>query len=83
VFDVSDDDHNGADIAMVRDLMAALNGEADFPVTVSRLGPFKALEIPLETLCESYELVRGAVVRRQLLCWVDDNYFCRSTTTTL
>lgn len=44
-FSVSESDHNGADVAMARDLMAALSNEAEFPVS-----PFQAIEAGLTVM---------------------------------
>jgi len=44
-FSVSESDHNGADVAMARDLMAALANEAEFPVS-----PFQAIEAGLTVM---------------------------------
>lgn len=44
-FSISETDHNGADVAMAEDLIAALKGEADFPVS-----PFEAIEAGLTVM---------------------------------
>ena len=44
-YQTSESDHNGADVAMARDLMAALAGEAEFPVS-----PFQAIEAGLTVM---------------------------------
>jgi predicted dehydrogenase len=44
-FSVSESDHNGADVAMARDLIAALSNEAEFPVS-----PFQAIEAGLTVM---------------------------------
>jgi hypothetical protein len=44
-FPISDHDHNGGDVAMARDLIAALEDETQFPVT-----PFQAIEAGLTVM---------------------------------
>ena len=56
-YQTSESDHNGADVAMARDLMAALNGEAEFPVS-----PFQAIEAGLTVMAIDKALSMGQVV---------------------
>jgi predicted dehydrogenase len=44
-FSVSESDHNGADVAMARDLIATLANEAEYPVS-----PFQAIEAGLTVM---------------------------------
>jgi predicted dehydrogenase len=56
-FDLSEDDHNGADVAMVQDLVAALSGEAAFPVSA-----FHALEAGLTVMAVDRAMHEGRVI---------------------
>ncbi|MBP6011816.1 MAG: Gfo/Idh/MocA family oxidoreductase [Alphaproteobacteria bacterium] len=56
-FQVSESDHNGADFAMARDLIAALEDEAEFPVS-----PFQAIEAGLTVMAIDKALALGQVV---------------------
>lgn len=56
-FDTSEDDHNGADVAMVKDLMAALSGEARFPVSA-----FHAIEAGLTVMSIDRAMHEGRVI---------------------
>jgi predicted dehydrogenase len=56
-FDLSEDDHNGADVAMVQDLMAALNGTAAYPVSA-----FHALEAGLTVMAVDRAMHEGRVI---------------------
>jgi predicted dehydrogenase len=56
-FNVSESDHNGADVAMARDLIAALAGDADFPVS-----PFQAIEAGLTVMAIDKAQALGQVV---------------------
>ena len=56
-FGVSESDHNGADVAMARDLLAALGNEADFPVS-----PFQAIEAGLTVMAIDKAQALGQVV---------------------
>lgn len=56
-FEISDIDHNGADVAMAKDLIAALNGEAVFPVS-----PYHAIEAGLSVMAIDKALAGGHVV---------------------
>lgn len=56
-FAVSESDHNGADVAMARDLIAALAGEAEFPVS-----PFQAIEAGLTVMAIDKAQALGQVV---------------------
>ena len=56
-YDTSESDHNGADVAMARDLMAALAGEAEFPVS-----PFQAIEAGLTVMAIDKAMTLGQVV---------------------
>jgi hypothetical protein len=56
-FGVSESDHNGADVAMARDLTAALAGEAEFPVS-----PFQAIEAGLTVMAIDKAQALGQVV---------------------
>jgi predicted dehydrogenase len=53
----SESDHNGADVAMARDLMAALENEAEFPVS-----PFQAIEAGLTVMAIDKAMALGQVV---------------------
>jgi len=53
----TEDNHNGADQAMARDLRAALAGEAAFPVT-----PWDSLEAGLTVMAIDQAMSAGAVV---------------------
>jgi len=53
----TEDNHNGADQAMARDLRAALAGEAAFPVT-----PWDSMEAGLTVLAIDQAMAAGAVV---------------------
>jgi len=56
-FPVSEHDHNGADVAMARDLIAALKDEADFSVS-----PFQAIEAGLTVMAIDRAQALGQVV---------------------
>lgn len=56
-FQVSESDHNGADVAMARDLAAALSGESEFPVS-----PFQAIEAGLTVMAIDKAQALGQVV---------------------
>ncbi len=56
-YETSESDHNGADVAMARDLIAVLAGEADFPVS-----PFQAIEAGLTVMTIDKALTLGQVV---------------------
>lgn len=56
-FPISESDHNGADVAMAEDLVAALRGEADFSVS-----PFEAIEAGLTVMAMDKSLTLGQVV---------------------
>lgn len=56
-FGESAHDHNGADVAMARDLIAALNDEAEFPVS-----PFQAIEAGLTVMAIDKAQALGQVV---------------------
>jgi predicted dehydrogenase len=56
-FPVSEGDHNGADVAMARDLMAALEGEARFPASA-----LHAIEAGLTVMALDKALALGQVV---------------------
>jgi predicted dehydrogenase len=56
-YQTSESDHNGADVAMARDLIAALAGEAEFPVS-----PFQAIEAGLTVMAIDKALALGQVV---------------------
>jgi predicted dehydrogenase len=56
-YEISESDHNGADIAMARDLMAALDGESAFPVS-----PYHAIEAGLTVMAIDKSLAGGHVV---------------------
>ncbi|WP_374575164.1 Gfo/Idh/MocA family protein [Phenylobacterium sp.] len=53
----TEDSHNGADQAMARDLMAALRGEAAFPVT-----PFESMEAGLTVMAIDRAMEAGEMV---------------------
>jgi predicted dehydrogenase len=53
----SESDHNGADVAMARDLIAALAGDAEFPVS-----PFQAIEAGLTVMAIDKALAHGHIV---------------------
>ncbi len=56
-FQVSESDHNGADFSMARDLIAALENEAEFPVS-----PFHAIEAGLTVMAIDKALALGQIV---------------------
>ena len=56
-FPISDHDHNGGDVAMARDLIAALKDENAFPVT-----PFQAIEAGLTVMAIDRAQAMGQVV---------------------
>ncbi len=56
-FPISEHDHNGADVAMARDLIAALKDENEFPVT-----PFQAIEAGLTVMAIDKAQAMGQVV---------------------
>jgi predicted dehydrogenase len=56
-FPISDHDHNGADVAMARDLIAALKDETEFPVT-----PFQAIEAGLTVMAIDKAQAMGQVI---------------------
>ena len=56
-FPISDHDHNGADVAMARDLIAALKDETAFPVT-----PFQAIEAGLTVMAIDKAHAMGQVI---------------------
>jgi predicted dehydrogenase len=56
-YSTSESDHNGADVAMARDLIAALSGEAEFPVS-----PFQAIEAGLTVMAIDRSLALGQIV---------------------
>lgn len=56
-FPISDHDHNGADVAMARDLIAALKDESEFPVT-----PFQAIEAGLTVMAIDKAQAMGQVI---------------------
>lgn len=56
-YETSESDHNGADLAMARDLTAALAGDAEFPVS-----PFQAIEAGLTVMAIDKALALGQVV---------------------
>ncbi|MCE9524150.1 MAG: Gfo/Idh/MocA family oxidoreductase [Alphaproteobacteria bacterium] len=61
-YQTSESDHNGADVAMARDLMAALSGEAEFPVS-----PFQAIEAGLTVMAIDKAMSIGQVVDCDLM----------------
>ncbi len=56
-FPISEHDHNGGDVAMARDLIAALEDETQFPVT-----PFQAIEAGLTVMAVDKAHAMGQVV---------------------
>jgi predicted dehydrogenase len=56
-FPISDHDHNGADVAMARDLIAALKDETEFPVN-----PFQAIEAGLTVMAIDKAQAMGQIV---------------------
>jgi predicted dehydrogenase len=56
-FPISDHDHNGGDVAMARDLIAALKDETAFPVT-----PFQAIEAGLTVMAIDKAQAMGQVI---------------------
>ncbi len=56
-YGMSESDHNGADVAMARDLMLALDGEAAFPVS-----PYHAIEAGLTVMAIDKSLAGGHVI---------------------
>lgn len=56
-FPISEHDHNGADVAMARDLIAALKDETAFPVT-----PFQAIEAGLTVMAIDKAQAMGQVI---------------------
>lgn len=56
-FPISEHDHNGADVAMARDLIAALKDENEFPVT-----PFQAIEAGLTVMAIDKAQAMGQVI---------------------
>lgn len=56
-FPISEHDHNGADVAMARDLIAALKDENEFPVT-----PFQAIEAGLTVMAIDRAQAMGQVI---------------------
>ncbi len=56
-FPISEHDHNGADVAMARDLIAALKDENEFPVT-----PFQAIEAGLTVMAIDKARAMGQVI---------------------
>jgi predicted dehydrogenase len=56
-FPISEQDHNGADVAMARDLIAALKDENEFPVT-----PFQAIEAGLTVMAIDKAQAMGQVI---------------------
>jgi predicted dehydrogenase len=56
-FPISDHDHNGADVAMARDLIAALKDETAFPVS-----PFQAIEAGLTVMAIDKAQAMGQVI---------------------
>ena len=56
-FPISESDHNGADFAMARDLIATLEDEREFPVS-----PFQAIEAGLTVMAIDKALALGQVV---------------------
>jgi predicted dehydrogenase len=56
-FEISETDHNGADVAMARDLIATLGGGVEFPVS-----PFHAIEAGLTVMAIDKALTLGQVV---------------------
>jgi predicted dehydrogenase len=56
-FPISDHDHNGGDVAMARDLIAAMKDESAFPVT-----PFQAIEAGLTVMAIDKAQALGQVV---------------------
>ena len=56
-FPISEHDHNGADVAMARDLIAALKDETEFPVT-----PFQAIEAGLTVMAIDKAQAMGQVI---------------------
>jgi predicted dehydrogenase len=56
-YETSESDHNGADVAMARDLIAALASDAEFPVS-----PFQAIEAGLTVMAIDKALALGQVV---------------------
>jgi predicted dehydrogenase len=56
-FEVSEQDHNGADVAMARDLIATLKDDVEFPVS-----PFQAIEAGLTVMAIDKALALRQVV---------------------
>jgi predicted dehydrogenase len=56
-YDVSEIDHNGADVAMAHDLIAALTGNAAFPVSA-----YHAIEAGMTVMAIDKALATGQVV---------------------
>ena len=56
-FEVSEENHNGADVAMARDLIAALKDDVEFPVS-----PFQAIEAGLTVMAIDKALALRQVV---------------------
>lgn len=56
-FPISEYDHNGADVAMARDLIAALKDETEFPVS-----PFQAIEAGLTVMAIDKAQAMGQVI---------------------
>jgi predicted dehydrogenase len=56
-FSVSESDHNGADVAMARDLTAALTSDFEFPVS-----PFQAIEAGLTVMAIDKAQALGQIV---------------------
>ena len=53
----TEDSHNGADQSMARDLLAALEGRQDFPVT-----PFDSMEAGLTVMAIDEAMARGEML---------------------